>query len=81
MSFHSYNTVKEEQLKVSQFSVCPQNVGNFCVALYINYPEVLSDTQRRLFFESTGYCQNNIRKSEYKISGNKFNFFFKKKLF
>lgn len=57
----------------SEIPVCPQNLGNFCVALYLSYPEVLSHTQRLPFFESTGYCQDNIREREYKIRS-KFNF-------
>lgn len=57
----------------SEIPVCPQNLGNFCVDLQLNYPEVLSHTQRLPLFESTGYCQDNIRKREYKIRS-KFSF-------
>lgn len=81
----SYTTLKKKQGVfillffwgvgwVSEIPVCPQNQGSFCVDLYLNYPVVLSHTQRLPLFESTGYCQDNIRKKrEYKISRSKFN--------
>ena len=76
INFNLYDTVKEEQLKSLVFVFSnpslPSKAGKIlCGSIYkLSWGPLR--TQRLLFFQSTGYCQDNIRKSEYKkMNGSK----------